>query len=150
MPLTDAEIDDCKLMKIILNTCLVFSRASIALLMYIRVCAVYNMNKFVVLFFGFTWLGVVAGAATPFGAVEGTYIGTTKYCTTTVKHSYIFLTPVLGFMNDTLIFLAIMYKLGMEDIRGNRISPISTAWKPTGHLLSFTRVFLQDSQVYYW
>jgi len=136
-------------MKLVLNICLVFSRASIALLMYIRVCAVYNMNRLVVLFFGFTFLGVVAGVAVPFGAVEGTYIGSTKYCTTTVKHDYIFLTPVLSFANDTLIFLAIMYKLGMTDIRRSPTSPISTAWKSTDHLLSFTRVFLQDSQIYY-
>jgi hypothetical protein len=131
-----------------LCTFFVFSRASIALLMYIRVCVVYNMNKIVVLFFGFTWLGVVAGAATPFRSLEGIYIGP-KACTTLIKHEYFLAASAWGFINDTLIFLAIMYKLGMADIRRRPTEQISTAWKPTGHLQSFTRVFLQDSQIYY-
>ena len=133
----------------ILCTCFVFSSASVAFLMYIRVCAVYKMNRLVVLFFGFTWLTVIAGIATPFGASERTYIGPTKYCTTVIKHNYIFAMSVANFINDTLILLAIISKLGMEDIRRSSISQISIAWKPTGNLLSFTRVFLQDSQIYY-
>ena len=149
MPRTDSEIDHCKLSEVMLCTCFLFSRASMALLMYFRVCAVYDMNNFVVLFFGFTWLGVVAGAATPFVALEGTYIGLTKYCITLIKHDYVIAIIVFGFINDTLIFLAIMYKLGMADIRRSPTSQISTAWKPTGRLQTFTRVFLQDSQIYY-
>ena len=136
-------------MERMLNTCFIFSYAPTALLMYIRVCAVYNMNRLVILFFGFTWLSVIAGVATPFGALEGTHIRPTKYCTTVVKHDYIFAMSVANFINDTLILLAIISKLGMEDIRRSSISQISIAWKPTGNLLSFTRVFLQDSQIYY-
>jgi hypothetical protein len=146
---TDSQIDHCKLSEVLLQACFIFSRASIALLMYFRVCAVYNMNKFVVLFFGFTWLGVVASASTPLAGLEGIYIGPTKYCTTMVKHNYIISISIIGLVNDTLIFLAIMYKLGMADIRRSSTSQISTAWKPTGRLQSFTRVFLQDSQIFY-
>ena len=136
-------------MEVILQICFVFSRASIALLMCFRVCAVYGMNRNVVLFFGFTWLGVVASAATTFGSLEGTYIAPTKYCAALVKHDYIFAISVLSFINDTLIFLAIMYKLCMADIRRSLSSQISRAWKPTTRLQAFTRVFLQDSQIYY-
>ena len=107
------------------------------------------MNKSVVFFFGFTWLGVVASAATPFGALEGTYIGPTKYCITVVKHDYIFAIAVSSFINDTLILLVIISKLGMADIQRIPTSQISSAWKPTSHLQSSTRVFLQDSQIYY-
>ena len=117
--------------------------------MYFRVCAVYNMDRIIVLFFGFTWLGVVASAAITFAGLEGTYIGLTKYCTTMVTHDYIISISVISLVNDTLIFLAIMYKLGMADIRRSPISQVSSAWKPTGRLQSFTRVFLQDSQIYY-
>jgi len=145
----DAQIDHCNLSEVILQAFFIFSRASIALLMYFRVCAVYNMNRIVVLFFGFTWLGVVASAATPLAGLEGIYIGPTKYCTTMVKHDYIISISIIGLVNDTLIFLAIMYKLGMADIRRSPTSQISTTWKPTGRLKSFRRVFLQDSQIYY-
>ena len=146
---TDSQIDHCKLMEMILCTCFVFSRASIALLMYIRVCAVYNMDRIVVLFFGFTWFGIVASAATTFGALEGTYIGPTKHCIMMVKHDYVISSAFICLVNDTLIFLAIMYKLGVADIRNSPTSQISAAWKPTGRLQSFTRIFLQDSQIYY-
>ena len=148
-PLTDSQLDHCDLMERILCTCFIFSSASVTFLMYIRVCAVYNMNKLVVLFFGITWLIAIASVATPFGALEGTHIGPTKYCTTVIKHDYIFAISVTNFANDTLILLAIVFKLGMEDIRRSSTSQISIAWKPTGNLLAFTRVFLQDSQIYY-
>jgi hypothetical protein len=117
--------------------------------MYFRVCAVHDMNRIIVLFFGFTWLGVIAGSATPFVALEGIYIGSTKYCITLMKNDCVIAILAFGFINDTLIFLAIMYKLGMADIRRRPSSQISIAWKPTGRLQTFTRVFLQDSQIYY-
>jgi hypothetical protein len=136
-------------MERILQTIFIFSRASTALLMYFRVCAVYNMNRLVVVFFGFAWLSVVASSATTFVTLEGTYIGPTKYCTTVVNHDYILAVSVISFMNDTLIFLAIVSKLGVADIRRKPTSQIYGAWKPTSHLQAFTRVFLQDSQIYY-
>jgi hypothetical protein len=117
--------------------------------MYFRVCAVYGMNRNVVLFFGITWLGGIAGAATSFAGLKGTYIGPTKYCTTMIKHDYIISVSVIALVNETLILLAIMYKLGMADIRRSSTSQVSSAWKPTGGLQTFTRVFLQDSQIYY-
>ena len=107
------------------------------------------MNRTVVLCFGFSWLGVIAGSATPFGALEGTYIGLTKYCTTMVKHDYIFAMSVTSFINDTLILLAITYKLGVADAKRSLTSPIFGAWKPTSRLQKFTRVFLQTNQIYY-
>jgi hypothetical protein len=107
------------------------------------------MNRFIVLFFGFTWLCVIAGAATTFGGMVPAYIGHTKYCTCMIKHRFVIATSVTDFINDTLILLAIMYKLGMAGIRRSPASQLSSAWKPTGHLQSFTRTFLQDSQIYY-
>ena len=108
------------------------------------------MKKFVVLFFGVTWLFVIAGAATPFGAIKDVYYNEhTKYCTYKTKHPYVIATIIADFINDTLILLAIMYKLSMADIRRSPTSLISTAWKPMDHFQSFTKVFLQDSQIYY-
>jgi hypothetical protein len=102
-----------------------------------------------VLFFGFTWLIAIAGATTPFRAMKSTYIGTTKYCTSMVKDDYLIALSLTDLVNDTLILLAIMYKLGVADIRRSPTSRTSGAWKPPGRLHMFTRVFLQDSQIYY-
>jgi len=122
--------------------------------MYFRVCAVYGMNKFVVLFFGFTWLVVIAGAATPFGAMQEvhnsyTFNEYTRPCFWKIKHRYVVATSITDLINDSLILLAIMYKLGMADIRRGLTPQIHSAWKPMGHLQSFTKAFLQDSQIYY-
>jgi len=149
MPLPDSQIDNCELSIRTLDAFFLLSRASTSLLMYIRVCAVYNMNRYVVLFFGFTWLSVVAGAATPFGAMEAAYIKDTKYCLCLVKHLYAVATSVADFVNDSLILLAIMYKLGMAGIRRSPASQLSSTWKPMDHFQSFTKAFLQDSQIYY-
>ena len=106
------------------------------------------MNRSVVLFFGFTWIGIIADAATPFGAMEGIYNEHTKNYSCMIKHCYVIATSVTDFINDILILLAIMYKLGMANIRRSPTSPIGT-WKPTGHSQRFTKVFLQDGQIYY-
>jgi hypothetical protein len=131
------------------NNGFVLSRASTAFLMYFRLCAVYNMNKFVVLFFGFTWFSVIGGAATTFVGIEPAYNEHTKHCACTIKHRFIITTSVIDFVNDTLILFAIMYKLGMTGIRRSPVSQLSSAWKSTGQLQSFLRAFLQDSQIYY-
>ena len=97
-PCTDSQIEHCSLSEVMLCTCFLVSPASMALLMYFRVCVVYDMNRFVVLFFSFTWLSVIAGAATPFVALERTYIGLTKYCITLIKHDYAIAIIVFGFI----------------------------------------------------
>ena len=149
MTLPDYPIDHCELAVQMVTTAFVLSRASTAFLMYFRLCAVYNMNTFVVLFFGFTWLSVIGGAAATFSGMKPAYIGNTKYCTCAVNHPYVIATSVIDCINDTLILLAIMYKLGKADIRRTPVSQLSSAWKPTGHLQGFIRAFLQDSQIYY-
>ena len=149
MPLPDSQTDHCELLRMTLCISIVFARASTAFLMYFRVCAVYGMNKFVVLFFGFTWLIATAGATTPFRAMKSAYIGPTKYCTSMVKDDYLIALSITDLVNDSLILLAIMYKLGVRDGRRTQTSQISGAWKRTGRLHRFTSVFLQDSQIYY-
>ena len=138
-------------MEVVVCTGFIFSRASVTLLMYFRVCAVYNMDRRIALFFGFTWLSVIAGATTPFVSLEGIPIGPTKYCTTMVNHNYVLLlaVTVTGIVNDTLVVLAIVYKLGMADIRRTPTSEIYRSWKLAGRLQKFTRAFIQDSQIYY-
>jgi hypothetical protein len=149
MPLPDFPIDHCNFMVMMGTTSFVLSRTATAFLMYFRICAVYNCNRFVVLFFGFTWLSVIGGAATAFGGVASAPIENTKYCACLIKHRYVIATSVADFIDDTLILFAIMYKLGMAGIRRSPASQLSSAWKPMGHLQSFTRTFLQDSQIYY-
>ncbi|KIM42991.1 hypothetical protein M413DRAFT_435158 [Hebeloma cylindrosporum] len=143
MPFPDSQTNHCKLLGMALCICFVFLRASTAFLMYFRVCAVYAMNRSVVIFFGFTWLAAIIGAITPFHAMESTYIGPTKYCTSIVKDNYLILLSLTDLANDVLILVAIMYKLGVTT------SEIPGVWKTTGRLHRFTRVFLQDSQMYY-
>jgi len=128
----DSTTDHCKLLIQLLDTCFLIAHASTAFLMYFRVCTVYGMKKVVVLFFGFTWLAVVAGAATPLGAVVGVPDEHTRSCNWVIKHRYVIALPIIDLINDTLILLAIMYKLGMADIR-RTTSQISSAWKPTGY-----------------
>jgi hypothetical protein len=150
MLLPDFQTDHCKFMVMMVATSFVLSRTSTAFLMYFRICAVYNKNRFIVLFFGFTWLSVIGGAATMFGGIASVYIEHTKYCACMIKHGFVIATSVADFIDDTLILIAIMYKLGMAGMRRSPAAlQLSSAWKPTGHLQSFTRAFLQDSQIYY-
>lgn len=122
-----------------LSGCFVISHASTAFLLYFRVCAVYTMHPAIVIFFGICWMGTIIGAATIFWAFEGVHIGPTSYCTAMLRHEFIIATSGADLINDTLVFGAIVYKLGVANIRLGKAAPVQ----------AFTIGFLQDSQMYY-
>ncbi|PPQ67728.1 hypothetical protein CVT25_009334 [Psilocybe cyanescens] len=133
------QIGNCRQLFNFLSACFVISHATTAFLLYFRVCAVYSMNRSAVAFFGICWIGVIIGSATIFWAFEGVHVGPTQFCTAMLKHEYIIATSGADLINDTLVFGAIVYKLGVSNLRRGRTAP----WQ------AFTISFLQDSQMYY-
>ena len=130
----------------------VVAHGATAFLLYVRVCAVYSMKPSVMVFFGFTWLAIVAGASTAFWAVKGIHIGPTNYCTTMVVHEFVLAITWSDFVNDTLVFLAIIYKLSIANIPRSSNTPAGVWAILRGRspmIQGFTKAFMQDSQIYY-
>ena len=87
-----------------------------SLLFFFRVRAMYNNNLYVTLFFSFMWLAVVAGSVTSTQGVTLVPLGTTHYCTNGSMDEYVVASGVIPLVNDTLIFVAMTWRL----VRGSR------------------------------
>ena len=109
----------------------------------------YNNNLYVTLFFSFMWLAVVAGSVTSTQGVTLVPLGTTHYCTNGSMDEYVVASGVIPLVNDTLIFVAMTWRL----VRGSRRGSIRTGglWSFIfgRHLPAFSRSLLQDGQAYY-
>ncbi|KDR71656.1 hypothetical protein GALMADRAFT_213922 [Galerina marginata CBS 339.88] len=148
----NSEITHCRAMEYILCGAFVVAHSATSLLFYIRVCAVYGMQRYIVTFFGMSWLIVVAGAAATFTAQEGVHIGPTLYCTSRLRNRFIIATSATDLFNDSLIFIAILYRLSIANLPNGGDSSKRGIWDPVRRLATlqgFTKSFLQDSQIYY-
>ncbi|KAF8154582.1 hypothetical protein B0H34DRAFT_529566 [Crassisporium funariophilum] len=133
----------------------IIAMSSTTLLFYLRVCAVYNQNIYVRLFFGTTWLGCLGGAATGVTGVVGIPLSrspdsTRTLCIDQIRHLYIMSSTVILMVNDTLAFAAITYKLGLSNYRDQDMSKKTLLRLFFGESLpAFSKALLQDSQVYF-
>ncbi|CAA7262441.1 unnamed protein product [Cyclocybe aegerita] len=125
-----------------------------SLLFLFRVLAIFGWNKFVCVFFSLMWLCVVAGVVAPTQGLTAENIGPTKYCIHAKAETYIGVAGVVPLVNDTLVFLAISWKL-MRNAHINSADPrlrgnVSLrAFLRGDYLPAFSRGLLQDEQIYY-
>ncbi|KAF9530807.1 hypothetical protein CPB83DRAFT_850351 [Crepidotus variabilis] len=123
----------------------ILSRSSTALLLYFRACAVYNHNHFVTSLFAVSWGVVVAFVVLAVAGTSGVTIGPTPYCWH-MPTQYAVGSIFAEVFNDTLVCLAVMYKLtGITWTE--RSASIKRIFKPEQPLL--THIFMQDSLLYY-
>ncbi|KAF8898046.1 hypothetical protein CPB84DRAFT_1681667 [Gymnopilus junonius] len=120
-----------------------------SLLFFFRVRAVFDGNKFVVAFFAFMWLAVVAGCITVTQGVTGANIGTTDYCLNVSLEGYVSAAAIVPLVNDTLVFLAITFRLMANAHRDYNLKDGMRTLVYGDYLPSFSRALLQDGQAYY-
>jgi len=124
---------------------------STTLLFFFRVRAVYLDNKYVIGTFAVMWLGVLATSITATQQGGATRIGPTNYCifVIDVRSPFILASVVIPFINDTLGFCAVTWRLTMN----SQINPtFKSSFKSMafGHYLPiFSRALLQDGQIYF-
>lgn len=87
--------------------------SSSTFLFLLRVVAVYNGSPYIVIPFSIIWLSIVATGSLTAAATHGMAIGKTRRCVLTGEDKYgVILAPLLiGTVFDTLVFLAISYRL---------------------------------------
>ncbi|KAF9530003.1 hypothetical protein CPB83DRAFT_811246 [Crepidotus variabilis] len=136
----------CGVLQYVWSTLYVLARASTALLFCFRVCAVYCNNRYVVAFFSFSWLVVLGCACLVFPGLKSIQIGPTNYCLTAISGQYLMAAMYSEVINDTLICLAILYKLGGSDWR-EQVGSWKKIFQPNNQRV--TDIFVQDSLIYY-
>jgi len=123
--------------------------SSTSLLFFLRIRAVFNEDKLVVAFFFVLWLAVSVGSLTIAIIDNAVHFGPTQDCRGTSSMPYSSAAPIAYAVNDTFVFLAISWKLlknaGLEPSHKSSLKS-----KVLGeNLPAFTRVMLQDGQIYY-
>jgi len=120
-----------------------------SLLFFFRVRAIFDNNKYVVAFFAFMWLFVLAGCLTVTQGVTGAHIGPTNYCINASLQDYVQAAAIIPLVNDTLVFLAISWRLVLNSHLDNTLKDGARMLFFGVHMPAFSRSLLQDGQVYY-
>ncbi|KZP03558.1 hypothetical protein FIBSPDRAFT_1055205 [Athelia psychrophila] len=124
---------------------------STSFLFFLRVRAVYLQSRAITILFGTLWV-VTASIGIGFATIEvrGTErVPHTPYCTnTTIKYNFIPLT--MTFILDTMVFLAISYRLAADTVTaGDWRSRVLSVVTGKG-LFSISRSLMKGGQLYYF
>ncbi|KAJ7277426.1 hypothetical protein C8J57DRAFT_1309190 [Mycena rebaudengoi] len=144
-----------------LNNCSVAAKANeiacvIALpansfLFFLRARAIFDRNRYLILMFFCLWLGVLGSALTPAlpGVLTAGNVGPTKYCMNIAGKAYGGLFTIPPLINDTIIFLAISWRMFQIAHVDNGLTANMKAFMTGEYLLPFSKAVLQDGQLYY-
>ncbi|KAF9522107.1 hypothetical protein CPB83DRAFT_899936 [Crepidotus variabilis] len=132
--------------KIFLSLC----RPSTSLLLLFRVDAAYQRNRSVRAFFVMMWLATLSAFVIMAQGVSVQSSQTSPYCSTTVtmKSLFVAVAILLEIVNDTMVCIAILYKLGGSSWRERVESLRKLVFLPSQSRI--TDIFIQDSLIYYW
>lgn len=120
-----------------------------SLLFFFRVRAIFTTNRYVVVFFGIMWVSVLAGCLTVTHGIVGGQIGNTDYCMNISIQDYVQAAAILPIVNDTLVFIAISWRLMLNSYLENSMKDGLSALICGVHIPPFSRSLLKDGQVYY-
>jgi hypothetical protein len=141
----------CRSISHILNASFMLSPGLTHLLFLLRVYGVYECSRRIALVFGLMWILVVASTSVAFTSLGFERQADSLYCIVDRVEWYSCAPYVAVLIYDTLVFVAISYKLYTilpvaQDTRKRH------RWKfLRGELLTnCSRMLLQDGQSYYW
>ena len=117
-------------------------------LCYVRVCAVWRWNRYIIGFFGISWLSVAASSVTMINSVKTLQVET--QCTLIIVDRRLFLVPfIVAVVNHTLVFMAITYGICKNTLSGDLTFRHGIMVMLGKSLPTFSRALLHDSQISY-
>ncbi|KAF9522064.1 hypothetical protein CPB83DRAFT_151011 [Crepidotus variabilis] len=105
---------DCSFWNHLANAFYVVAHATIGLLFYFRVAAVWRDTKIVILFFRIAWVGLVVGAILVPTSLKASRIEGTDFCILLVSKPYFIVQAFTRVAYDLLVCAAVTYKLGYD------------------------------------
>ncbi|KAJ7595239.1 hypothetical protein C8J56DRAFT_774719 [Mycena floridula] len=145
-----APVPNCGHLIIVYGIALALSESTTSFLFFLRVTAVWLPHKFVYGLFLVLWLCVFGTSiAFPIG-IRGAHLGTTQQCIeTAVRSAYLEASPIMIFINDTMIFLAITYRIISYLMSEETMTARINAFFRGKHISRLGRLLLQGGQHYY-
>jgi len=118
-------------------------------LCYLRTCAVWGWNRFIVAFFTLSWLCVAAATITTATHATRT-LQVDTYCTVIIVEGRFFPLPfIVAVINHTLIVLAITFGICKNTLGGDLTFRHGIMLMLGKTLPTFSRALLHDSQISY-
>jgi hypothetical protein len=140
-----------------------------SLLFFLRVRAVYSRSKIITAFFGVLWLGIAGTSILIMLGITGSesfcclsyrdfecdnrsgnHIPYTRRCMEKPPHKYVTVPIVLTAVNDTLVFLAISYRMVSSAMTSSTWSARARLFFTGEGLHQLSKALLQSGQIYYW
>ncbi|KAJ7595260.1 hypothetical protein C8J56DRAFT_921952, partial [Mycena floridula] len=145
-----APVPNCDHLMIVIGITLALSTSTTSFLFFLRVTAVWFHHKFVYGLFLVLWLCVLGTSiAIPIG-IRGAHLGPTQQCiNTAVPSAYLEASPIMIFINDTMIFLAITYRIISHMVFEETMTARINAFFRGKHISRLGRLLLQGGQHYY-
>ncbi|KAF8154848.1 hypothetical protein B0H34DRAFT_660956 [Crassisporium funariophilum] len=143
---------DCQAFEAVLISFFIVSLISNALLPYFRVCAIWDRNRYIIGFFGLTYLSVVVSGLSIITGLKGTNLAGSPHCVDIIVKQTIPASFLTMFAHDTAISLAITYGVCKRNLQSNDLSinrGLCTALLGRS-LPAFSKAFLHDSQICYF
>ena len=117
-------------------------------LCYLRVSAVWRWNRYIVAFFGVSWLSVAASNATMIHSLKT--IQVENYCTLVIVGGRLILAPyIVNVVNHSLVLSAITYGICKNTLRGDLTFKHGIKLMLGKSLPTFSRALLHESQISY-
>ena len=117
-------------------------------LCYLRVSAVWRWNRYIVAFFGVSWLSVAASNATMIHSIKTIQVET--YCTLVIVGGRLILAPyIVNVVNHSLVLSAITYGICKNTLRGDLTFKHGIKLMLGKSLPTFSRALLHESQISY-
>lgn len=145
-----APIDNCNALKYVEGVFIEIAIPATSLLFLFRVKAIYNHSKIITAFFGFLWIAIAGLSILIMLGITRDHIPYTRRCTEGLAHTYTMVPIILTAVYDTLIFIAISYRMiSLSMLDGPWSARVKSFFTGKGlHYLS--RAMLQSGQAYYF
>ncbi|KZP06690.1 hypothetical protein FIBSPDRAFT_966245 [Athelia psychrophila] len=131
-------------------TCAFLASVCTSFLFFIRVRAVYLKSRLITFAFGAVWIMTIVVNLTQYSAVHAVHIPGTEFCMAISFEKLFGLPSIAHAVNDTLVFLAISYRLAAnaatEDSWHARLQTIAN----TRGLYSVSSSLMRSGQLYYF
>ncbi|PPR04490.1 hypothetical protein CVT24_013099 [Panaeolus cyanescens] len=144
-----APIGNCSYFDTVVNWMFPISVPATSLLFFFRIRAVFDDDPFVVSFFGFMWFAVLGGSLTVTQGVHAASIAGTQYCAAGPYEDYVASATILPLIHDTLIFLAISWRLIANSHVDHNFRNGYRVMVFGDYLPAFSKSLLQGGQAYY-
>ncbi|KZP04809.1 hypothetical protein FIBSPDRAFT_1054442 [Athelia psychrophila] len=143
-------IADCQALEYAIGIFFEIAVPATSFLFFLRVRAVYNKSKTVTAVFGFLWIAIKGVSLVMLIGMKGAHIGDTLQCGQTKVPKYSMIPIVVVSVTDTLVFLAISYRLASNAIVGDTWRQRARSFFTGDGLYGVSKSLLQSGQFYYF